>query len=48
MKEKARINQIVRGLIFSKMIERGLNDSDKQNAISHEKMKIEINSWTKI
>lgn len=44
--EDSSYEEIVRELIFSKIIERGINDSDKQNIISHEKMKTEIMSWS--
>ena len=38
-------DEILRELAFSKMIDRGLADSDKGNVVSHDEMKKRISSW---
>ncbi len=40
-------DEILRELAFSKMIDRGLADSDKENVVSHEEMGKRIASWQK-
>ncbi|MEA2034394.1 MAG: hypothetical protein U9N40_02715 [Euryarchaeota archaeon] len=39
--------EIMRELIFERMIERGLEDSRKERVISNEEMKHRIRSWQK-
>jgi len=45
--DDSSFDEILRELAFSKMIDRGLTDSDKGNVISHEDMGKRIASWQK-
>jgi len=45
--DDSSFDEIFKELAFSKMIERGLADSDKRNVISHEEMGNRIASWQK-
>ena len=40
-------DEIMRGLIFAHMIDRGLEDSKNNRVTSHEDMKKEIMSWSR-
>lgn len=43
--DDSSFDEIIRELAFSKMIDKGLSDSDKGNVISHEEMGKRIASW---
>ena len=45
--DDSSFDEILRELAFSKMIDRGLADSDKENVLSHEEMGKRIASWQK-
>jgi len=45
--EDSSYDEILRELAFSRMIERGLADSDAGRVISNEEMKRRIRSWQK-
>lgn len=45
--EDSSYDEILRELAFSRMIERGLDDSDAGRVISNEEMKRRIRSWQK-
>ncbi len=45
--DDSSFDEILKELAFSKMIDRGLADSDKGNVISHEEMGKRITSWQK-
>jgi len=45
--EDATYDEILRELVFEKMIERGLEDSRAGRTISNENLKHKINSWRK-
>jgi len=45
--DDSSFDEIFKELAFSKMIERGLADSDKKNVVSHEEMGNRIASWQK-
>ena len=45
--EDSSYEEILRELAFAKMIERGIEDSDKGNIISSEEMHRRIKTWQK-
>jgi predicted transcriptional regulator len=45
--DDASYEEILRELVFERMIEKGLEDSRKGMLISNEEMKQRINSWQK-
>ena len=45
--DDSSFEEILRELLFERMIERGLNDSLAGRVISNEDMKIRIQSWQK-
>ncbi|GAB4412466.1 MAG: hypothetical protein OHK0032_08520 [Thermodesulfovibrionales bacterium] len=45
--DDAPYEEILRGLVFERMIEKGLEDSRKGMLISNEEMMQRINSWQK-
>jgi predicted transcriptional regulator len=45
--DDSSFDELLRELAFSKMIDRGLADSDKGIVVSHEEMKKRIASWQK-
>ncbi len=45
--DDSSFDEIIRELAFSKMIDKGLSDSDKGNVVSHEEMGKRIASWQK-
>ena len=45
--DDASYEEILRELVFERMIEKGLEDSRKGMLISNEEMKKRINSWQK-
>lgn len=45
--DDSSFDEIFKELAFSKMINRGLADSDKGNVVSHEEMGKRIVSWQK-
>ncbi len=45
--DDASYEEILRELVFERMIERGIDDSRKGMLISNEEMKQRINSWQK-
>ena len=45
--DDSSFDEILKELAFSKMIDRGLADSDKGNVVSHEEMGKRIASWQK-
>ncbi len=45
--DDSSFDELLRELAFSKMIDRGLADSDKGIVVSHEEIKKRIASWQK-
>lgn len=45
--DDSSFEEILRELLFERMIERGLNDSQAGRVISNEDMKTRIHSWQK-
>jgi hypothetical protein len=45
--EDSSYEEILKELAFAKMIERGIEDSDKGNTISNEEMNRRIKAWQK-
>lgn len=45
--EDSSYDEILREIIFERMIERGLEDSRKENTISNEAMEHRIKTWLK-
>jgi len=45
--DDSSFDEIMRELIFSQMIDRGLDDSENGRTTSHEGLKNEIESWSK-
>ncbi len=43
--EDSSYDEIIRELLFAKMIEAGLKDSENKNITSHEDVKNEIETW---
>jgi hypothetical protein len=43
--DDATYDEILREIVFERMIEKGLNDSKKQHRISNEEMEHRIKTW---
>lgn len=45
--EDSSYEELLRELVFARMVERGLADSDAGRTVSHEEMEARVSSWAK-
>ena len=45
--EDSSYEELLRELVFARMVERGLADSDAGRTVSHEEMEARVSSWPK-